>query len=1045
MCCSSFFDVWLLITSLWYLLTNVLFTLLWCITSDYLPLVSFDHCIVHPSLMYDFWLPPFFWPMCCSPFFDVWLLITSLWYLLTNVLFTLLWCMTSDYLPLVSFDQCVVHPSLMYDFWLPPFGIFWPMCCSPFFDVWLLITSLWYLLTNVLFTLLWCMASDYLPLVSFDQCVVHPSLMYDFWLPPFGIFWPMCCSPFFDVWLLITSLWYLLTNVLFTLLWCMVSDYLPLVSFDQCVVHPSLMYDFWLPPFGIFWPMCCSPFFDVWLLITSLWYLLTNVLFTLLWCMTSDYLPLVSFDQCVVHNVLFTLLWCMTSDYLPLVSFDQYVVHPSLMYDFWLPPFGIFWPMCCSPFFDVWLLITSLWYLLTNVLFTLLWCMTSDYLPLVSFDQCVVHPSLMYDFWLPPFGIFWPMCCSPFFDVWLLITSLWYLLTNVLFTLLWCMTSDYLPLVSFDQCVVHPSLMYDFWLPPLVSFDQCVVHPSLMYGFWLPPFGIFWPMCCSPFFDVWLLITSLWYLLTNVLFTLLWCMASDYLPLVSFDQCVVHPSLMYDFWLPPFGIFWPMCCSPFFDVWLLIAPLVSFDQCVVHPSLMYGFWLPPFGIFWPMCCSPFFDVWLLITSLWYLLTNVLFTLLWCMTSDCPFGIFWPMCCSPFFDVCMASDYLPLVSFDQCVVHPSLMYDFWLPPFGIFWPMCCSSFFDVWLLITSLWYLLTNVLFTLLWCMTSDYLPLVSFDQCVVHPSLMYDFWLPLWYLLTNMLFTLLWCMASDYLPLVSFDQCVVHPSLMYDFWLPPFGIFWPMCCSPFFDVWLLITSLWYLLTNVLFTLLWCMASDCRFGIFWPMCCSPFFDVWLLITSLWYLLTNVLFTLLWCMTSDYLPLVSFDQCVVHPSLMYDFWLPPFGIFWPMYCSSFFDVWTSDYLPLVSFDQCVVHPSLTYGFWLPPFGIFWPMCCSPFFDVWLLIAPLVSFDQCVVHPSLMYGFWLPPFGIFWPMCCPPFFDVWLLITSLWYLLTNVLFILLWCMTSDYLPLVSFDQCVVHPSLMYDFWLPPFGIFW
>ena len=78
---------------------------------------------------------------------------------------------------------------------------------------------------------------------------------------------------------------------------------------------------------------------------------------------------------------------------------------------------------------------------------------------------------------------------------------------------------------------------------------------------------------------------------------------------------------------------------------------------------------------------------------------------------------------------------------------------------------------------------------------------------------------------------------------------------MYDFWLPPFGIFWPMCCSPFFDVWLLITSLWYLLTNVLFTLLWCMTSDCPFGIFWPMCCSPFFDVWLLITSLWYLLTT----------------------------------------------------------------------------------------------------------------------------------------------------------------------------------------------
>ena len=59
---------------------------------------------------------------------------------------------------------------------------------------------------------------------------------------------------------------------------------------------------------------------------------------------------------------------------------------------------------------------------------------------------------------------------------------------------------------------------------------------------------------------------------------------SDYLPLVS---------LIYGFWLPPFGIF---------DLRILITPLVS---------LIYGFWLPPFGIF---------DLRILITSLWYLQT-----------------------------------------------------------------------------------------------------------------------------------------------------------------------------------------------------------------------------------------------------------------------------------------------------------------------------------------------------------------------------------------------------------------------------------------
>jgi hypothetical protein len=51
------------------------------------------------------------------------------------------------------------------------------------------------------------------------------------------------------------------------------------------------------------------------------------------------------------------------------------------------------------------------------------------------------------------------------------------------------------------------------------------------------------------------------------------------------------------------------------------TPLVSFDHCVVCPSLTYGFWLP----------------------LWYLLAIVLSVLLWLTASDYPFDIFWPLC------------------------------------------------------------------------------------------------------------------------------------------------------------------------------------------------------------------------------------------------------------------------------------------------------------------------------------------------------------------------------------------------------------------
>jgi hypothetical protein len=85
------------------------------------------------------------------------------------------------------------------------------------------------------------------------------------------------------------------------------------------------------------------------------------------------------------------------------------------------------------------------------------------------------------------------------------------------------------------------------------------------------------------------------YLLTIVLYVLLWYTVSYYL----------------------FGTFWPLYCMSFFDLLFLITSLISFDHCIVCPSLMYCFLLP----------------------LWYLLTIVLYVLLWCNVSYYLFGIF----------------------------------------------------------------------------------------------------------------------------------------------------------------------------------------------------------------------------------------------------------------------------------------------------------------------------------------------------------------------------------------------------------------------
>ena len=472
------------------------------------------------------------------------------------------------------------------------------------------------------------------------------------------------------------------------------------------------------------------------------------------------------------------------------------------------------------------------------------------------------------------FVIFWPLCCLTFFDLQILIT----------------------PLVSFGHCVVWPSSIYRFWLPLWYLLAIVLSHRlRITDSDYL--FGIFWPFWCLTFFDLQILITSL----------------------VSFGHCIVWPFSIYRFWLHlwyllavvlsdrlqftesdyTFGVFWSLCCLTVFDLQILITSLVSFGHCVVWPSSIYRFWI----------------------HLWYLLAIVLSDRLRFTDSDYTFGIFWPLCCLTFFDLQILIT--PLVSFGHCVVWPSSIYRFWLHRwyllaivlsdrlwftdfgylFGIFWPLCCLFFFEILILITTL----------------------VSFGHCVVWPSSIYRFWLHLWYLLAIVLSDLLRFTYSDYLfgifwplcsltffdlqilitPLVSFGHCVVCYSLIYWFWLP----------------------LWYLLAIMFSDLLRFTDSDYTFGIFWPLCCLTFFDLQILITSL----------------------VSFGHCVVSPSSNYRFWLP----LWYLLAILMSDLlWftDSDYL----------------------FGIFWPLFCLTVFDLQNLITPLVSFGHCVVWPSSIYRF-------------------------------------------------------------------------
>ena len=400
-------------------------------------MVSCGHCIVCPSSINDFWLPLWYhvvillsvlprftisdylfgvlWPLYCLSLLDLRLLIT----------------------PLVSFGHCIVCPSSIYDFWLPlwylvaivlsvlpqfttsdyPFGIMWPLYCLSFLILRFLITPLvscglyiifpssisdfwlplWYLVAIVLSVLPRFTTYDYFfgilwplyflsfldlrflitPLVSCGHCIVCPSSIYDFWLLlwylvaivlsvlprfttfdyPFGILWPLYCLSVLDLRLLI----------------------IPFVSCGHCIVFPSSI-------------VCPSSINDFWL---PLWYLVAIVFSVLPRFTTSDY-P-------------FGILWPLYC--LSFLDFVLSVIPRFTTSDY---PFGILWPLRCLSFLDLRLMI---------ILF-------------VSCGHCIVCPSSIYDFWLLlwyhlaillsvlprvttsdyPFGILWPLYCLSFLD-----------------------------------------------------------------------------------------------------------------------------------------------------------------------------------------------------------------------------------------------------------------------------------------------------------------------------------------------------------------------------------------------------------------------------------------------------------------------------------------------------------------------------------------------------------------------------------------------------------------------------------------------------
>jgi dolichol kinase len=148
------------------------------------------------------------------------------------------------------------------------------------------------------------------------------------------------------------------------------------------------------------------------------------------------------------------------------------------------------------------------------------------------------------------------------------------------------------------------------------------------------------------------------------------------------------------------------------------------------------------------------------------------------------------------------------------------------------------------------------------------------------------------------------------------------------------------------------------LTIVLSVLLWLTASDYLIGIFWPLYCLFFFDLLLLIISL----------------------LSFDHCIVCINHRRTDNTMAKRYQWdnqkPKIKEEQTIQWSKDTNEIIRSSKSKKNRQYN-GFTTSDYliGIFWPLYCLFFFDLWLVMISLVSFDHCIVCSSVIYSQKIP----------------------------------------------------------------------
>ena len=729
---------------------------------------------------------PFFWPLYCRSFFNLWLSGVRV---ARSLVFCVVFCRSLFVLLSLSFGHCIVVPSSIY-------GLVGFVLLDLQFSVQCFID---HCLSCCPFLLAIVLSFPLQSMAQWDSCCSNFSFLCSVLqiivclVVPF--FWPLYCRSFFNLWLSGVRV----ARSLVCCVVCCRSLFVFLsLSFGHCIVVPSSIY-------GLVGFVLLDLQFSVQCFID---HCLSCCPFLLAIVLSFPLQSMAQWDSCC-------------SNFSFLCSVLQIIV--CLVVPF-------FWPLYCRSFFNLWL---SRVRVARSLVCCVVCCRSLFVFLSLSFDHCIVVPSSIYDlvgFVLLDLQFSVQCCvdhclsCCPF----LLSIVLSFLLQSMVqwgsccsifrFLLVFCRSLFVLLSLSFGHCIVVPSSIYGlvgFVLLDLLFSVQCIIDHflscfhfllAIVLSFLLQSMAqwgscssifcflysvlqiivclvvpFFCPLYCRSFFNLWL---SGVRVPRSFVFCVVFCRSLYVLLSLSFGHCIVVPSSIYglvgfvlldlQFSVQCF-VDHCMSCCPFLLAIVLSFLLQSMGQwgsccsiCSFLCSVLQIIVCLVVPFFWPLYCRSVFNLWL---SGVRVARSLVFCIVFCRSLFILFSLSFGHCivvpssiyglvgfvlldlqfsvqcfvdhclsCCPFLLAIVLSFRLQsMAQWGSCCSIFSFLYSVLqiivYLVFTFFWPLYCRSFFNLWL---SGVRVARSLVFCVVFCRSLFVLLSLSFGHCIVVPSSMYD-------------------------------------------------------------------------------------------------------------------------------------------------------------------------------------------------------------------------------------------------------------------------------------------------------------------